>query len=204
MVVTEDLMFLQPTATYRELILLDEIGRNEKVTQGSLATKAGIVPAMVNNYIKQFVKDAYISVEGNKTRNMTYRLTPDGERRKFSLLLSHLNESVGHYKRAREGLSKRLQIFRKEGIRSVIFYGAAETAELAISAAEKIGLRVVGVVDSDIRKQRRQFSGSIILPPSHIEEHMPDAVVISSCGYQDEIFESIKQLETQGIKVRKL
>jgi len=117
--INNKLTFLQPTASYRELILLEEIGRNPTVTQTELATKAGVVPAMVNNYIKNFVKDTLISIAGNKTRNVTYSLTPEGERRKFNLLLSYVQETVKLYKNAKEGLKSRLQEFKDENIYSM-------------------------------------------------------------------------------------
>ena len=198
------LTFLQPTAIYRELILLEEIGRNPKVTQSILAQKAGVVPAMVNNYIKSFVKDGLVNVNGNKTRNMTYVPTPQGERRKFSLLLSYVKETVSLYKNAKEGLKARLYSFRAEGIKTVILYGAADTAELTFNAAEEVGLEILGIVDSDTRKHGKEFLGKRIANPCAIQEITPDAVVISSFGYQNEIYDEIKTLEKDGIKVRKL
>lgn len=198
------LQFLQPTASYRELILLDEIGRNPRVTQTELALKAGIVPAMVNNYMKNFVRDDLISVEGNKTRNMRYSLTVQGERKKFELLLSYVKETVKLYKNAKEGLKTRLREFFGEGIRTIILYGAADTAELAFSAAEEIGIDVLGIVDGSEKKQGKEFLGKIIQCPAAIVELGPDAVVISSFGFQDQIYEEIKELERNGIKVRKL
>jgi len=198
------LTFLQPTAAYRELILLEEIGRNPKVTQSVLATKAGIVPAMVNNYIKSFVKNKLVVVDGNRTRNVTYSLTPDGERRKFDLLLSYLKETVSVYKNAKEGLKTRLDEFKQEGINTVVLYGAADTAELTFYAAEEIGITVLGIVDSDLKKQGKGFCGRTITDPEAIKAMVPDAVIISSFGYQNQIYEDIKMLEHDGIKVRKL
>jgi DNA-binding MarR family transcriptional regulator len=196
--------FLQPTSSYRELILLDEIGRNPRVTQNELALKAGVVPAMVNNYIKNFVRDGEICVVGNKTRNVRYSLTTQGERKKFDLLLSYLKETVKLYKSAKEGLKTRLHEFRKEGIRTIILYGAADTAELAFNAAEEIGIEVLGIVDGDTIKQGKEFLGKVIQGPDAIAGLAPDAVVISSFGFQNQIYESIKELEHNGIKVRKI
>jgi hypothetical protein len=198
------LQFLQPTASYRELILLDEIGRNPRVTQTELALKAGIGAAMVNNYMKTFVRDVLVSIEGNKTRNMRYRLTITGERKKFELLLSYVKETVKLYKNAKEGLKTRLREFFAEGIRTIILYGAADTAELAFSAAEEIGIDVRAIVDGDKKKQGKEFLGKIIQCPEAIVDIAPDAVVISSFGFQDQIYEAIKELEQNGIKVRKL
>jgi len=44
----------------------------------------------------------------------------------------------------------------------------------------------------------------VIQSPEAIQMIAPDAVVISSFGYQNQIYEQIKQLEANGIKVRKL
>ncbi len=198
------LTFLQPTATYRELILLEEIGRNPNVTQTDLAKKAGIVPAMVNNYIKNFTRDGIVNVDGNKTRNVRYILTPDGERRKFDLLMSYVKETVTLYKNAKEGLKTKLNDLVEESIKTVVLYGAADTAELAFSAADEVGLDIVAVVDSNLKKQGTEFLGMIIESPDIIEELSPDAVLISSFGYQDQIYDDIKYLEEIGIKVRKL
>jgi DNA-binding MarR family transcriptional regulator len=203
-VVKNQLVFLQPTAIYRELILLDEIGRNQKSTQEKFAEKAGIVPAMVNNYIKDFVKKGFVEVQGNKTRNVTYNLTVQGEQRKFELLMEYLKETVSLYKNAKEGLKTRLHDFKREGIKRIMFYGAADTAELAFYAAEEIGFEVLGIVDSDHRKHGKEFMGKPIQAPESIQTIIPDAVVISSFGYQNQIYEQIKVLELKGIKVRKL
>jgi predicted transcriptional regulator len=201
--ITNNLRFLHPTSLFRELVLLDEIATNAHVTQSILASRAGIVPAMVNNYIKIFVKKGHISVQGNN-RDMRYLITAAGEQYRFSLLLSYFRETVGLYKNVKEEIRLKLSEFLAEGIRSIVLYGAAETAEITIGAADRIGMKVIGVVDGDVTKQGREFFGNIIEAPSKIEEIMPDAVVISSSGYQDEIYRSIKQYESQGIKIRKL
>ena len=186
------------------MILLDEIARNDRVTQESLSQKAGVVPGMVNKYIKGFVKQGLIIINGNKTRNVTYSLTDIGVNRKRELLLSYIKETVSLYKNAKEGLKARLCNFKNEGISSIILYGAADTAELTFNAAEEIGIEVIGIVDSDEKKQGREFIGKVIAAPEDIGALRPDAVVISSFGFQNQIYESIKELELKGIKVRKL
>ncbi|MBN1492684.1 MAG: MarR family transcriptional regulator [Candidatus Omnitrophica bacterium] len=201
--IAHNLRFLHPTSLFRELVLLDEIAANHRVTQSALASRAGIVPAMVNNYIKTFIKKGYISVQGNN-RDMRYTITNAGEAHRFSLLLSYFRETVGLYKNVKEEIQTKLNEFLAEGIRSIVLYGAAETAEITLNAADCIGLKVIGVVDGNVNKQGREFFGNIIEAPSKIEEIMPDAVVISSSGHQEEIYRQIKQYESRGIKIRKL
>jgi len=198
-----NLRFLHPTSLFRELVLLYEIANSSRVTQSSLAARAGIVPAMVNNYIKTFTKKEYILVEGNN-RDMRYTITPEGEKYRFSLLLSYFRETVGLYKNVKEEIQVKLQELLSEGIRAIVLYGAAETAEITLNAADCIGMKVIGIVDGDLSKQGKDFFGNIIEAPSKIQEIMPDAVVISSSGHQDEIYREIKQYESKGIKIRKL
>lgn len=201
--ITNKLSFLQPTTLFRELVLLDEIARNESVTQSLLAERAGIVPAMVNNYIKTFTKKGYLSVEGNN-RDMKYRITPDGEQHKFLLLLSYFRETVGLYKNVKEEIKNKLLSLKTEGIKRIVLYGAAETAEITMGAADIIGLEVIGIVDNDREKHDKEFFGLTVSAPEAIEMLRPDAIVITSSGHQDEIYKSVCQYESHGIKVRKL
>lgn len=204
MVKSDLLNFLQPTSSYREMVLLEEIGSDIPVTQGALSRKAGIVPGMVNKYIKNFAADGLIEIEGNSTRNMRYALTDKGLKRKKELFILYLKETVALYKGAKEGVMRRLRDFYAEGIRRIVLYGAAETAELAYNAAEETGFQVVGIVDGSTKKQGKPFLGKIISAPMQIESFRPDAVIISSFGFQEQIYENIKELELNGIKVRKL
>lgn len=200
---TNNLTFFQPTSLLRELIILDEIRRNTRITQSMLAERAGIVPAMVNNYIKAFIKKGYVEAEGNN-RDMKYVVTTQGDAHKTSLLMSYFQEAVGLYKNVKEEIQKKLDEVKKEGINTIVLYGAAETAEITIGAAEKAGLDVVGVVDTDVLKHGREFFGRTIQAPEAITDHMPDAVIVASSGYQDEIYNQVQKYESQGIKIRKL
>ena len=199
----QPLSFFQPTTQFRELILLNEIESNPRITQSQLAREAGIVPAMVNNYIKSFLKNNLISVEGNN-RAMQYTLTPEGAKYKMDLLLSYFRETVYLYKNVKEEIKSKLNSYKEENIETIVIYGARETAEITLKAADELGIEVLGVVDGDLSQQGKGFFGRVIELPSRIEDYMPDAVVISSSGFQDEIYANIKNYEQMGIKIRKL
>jgi len=201
---SKNLLFLQPTPSLRELQILLEIDKNKKVSQNSISEAVGIAPSMVNNYLKDFVEHELVLMEGKTHRKVNYFLTEKGAARRIQLLSKYMVEAVKLYKNAKFEISERLKAIRKEGIRRVVFYGAGETAEIAYTASEEIGFDVLAIVDSDVNRQGANFIGKTILPPSRIRIIKPEAVIITSLGYTDEIYTSIQHLEGENIKIRKI
>ncbi|MEW5766375.1 MAG: winged helix-turn-helix transcriptional regulator [bacterium] len=204
MINNNHLKFLQPTPPFRELMILLEIEKNSRISQHILAHRVGLAPSMVNNYIKGLTERGIVEVKGESHRRLTYSLTSKGLDQRALLLSSYMIETIKLYKNAKAEFKVRLNKFIEEGLERVIFYGAGETAEVVFPVAEELGFNVVAVVDNDPQKQGQEFAGRIILAPSHIERIRPDGVIITSMGYHHQIYESIKRLEEQGIKVRKL
>jgi len=191
------LHFFRPSAALRELVLLFGIHQEPRTTQARLAKLAGIVPAMVNNYIKDFVGAGYVAVLGRTNRDMTYHLTDAGEARLAEFFRRYLNETVGLYIHAKDEIRSRLQGIYDEGFRRVVFYGAAETGEIAVSVGHELDFDVAGIVDSDPRKHGKALNGLTIQPPETIAAIRPEVVVISSFGYQNQIRERIRLVSDQ-------
>ena len=204
MFIKKDVKFFQPSALLRELILLFEIEMESHTTQHKLADRAGIVPAMVNKYLKEFVRKGFLKVYGKTNRDRSYYLTAEGNERLMDLLRMYFNETIGLYTYARNEIKKRLLAFYEEGIRRVVFYGAAETGEIALSVGKEIGFEIAGIVDSSANKQGKKIGGEQVLGPDTIESLLPEAVIITSFGYQNQLSERLKYLQLKGIKIRKI
>ncbi|MFC2076591.1 winged helix-turn-helix transcriptional regulator [candidate division KSB1 bacterium] len=202
--ITRDLSFLQPTMLLRELMILLELRYDSEKTQKQLAESAEIVPAMVNTYLKEFCSQDFIRKVGNN-RNMSYHLTEPGSDRISGLEKEYMREIILLFKGVKLELESRLRRIFDSGVRRVAFYGAAETGQVTVTVAEEIGFEVVGVVDSDPEKQRGRLAGRPIQTPSSLESYSRlDGIIITSFGYQDEIFESVTHLESKGIRIYKL
>ena len=201
MIIDKRLQFFRPSAAYREMALLFGIDQASDTTQSRLGKLAGIVPAMVNNYIKEFVKAGYVAVRGRTNRDMTYHLTATGEARLSTLFRRYLNETIGFYIRAKDEIRSQLQGLCDEGFRRVVFYGAAETGELAVGVGHELGLVVEGIVDSDPRKHGKSINGLRVQAPETIAEIGPEVVVISSLGHQSQIREQIRAI-SECVEVR--
>lgn len=204
-VIEKRFQFIRPTKEMRELQILNEIHRNPDVSQRSLAKVALISSTMVNNYILELVASGYLIVSGNSNRKFSYHLTDEGTRYKNRLFFSASREIIQFYGHIKHEFKRRLEYFHNtEGIKKVILFGAAETGEILFNVSKHTPIEIIGVVDNYLHKQGKKLGEFVISPPSVIERLRPDAVIISSFGFMDEIYDQIKYLEGLGIKVRKL
>ena len=201
---TYQLKFLHPSPEFRELMILLEIEKNHTQSQNLIAEKVGIVPAMVNRYIKGFVRKNMIKVNGLSKRKMTYHLTEQGLSRRNSLLFNYMNETIWLYKNAKTEFGRVLTDFLEQKIKKIVLYGAGETAEVVFNSARALGFKIIGIVDSDPGKQGKEFMGMEIESPKNIEKIAPEGIIITSFGFSNDIYSEIKYLEKKGIKIRRL
>jgi len=196
--------FLTPTKKYRRLSILLTIQDSSAVSQHKMAKMTHLSSSMVNNYIKELKEEGLITVSGDTNRTQRYHLTSLGQDMLMSLLLSYSSEVIQLYGGAKRYLVKRLQHAYKKGICKVALFGAADTAEVVFAAIKETPIVVTGVVDSDPAKQGRLFNGFPIKAPDDLRKNHIDAVVITSFGRQQEIYEHVWRIVGNGTTVIRL
>jgi DNA-binding MarR family transcriptional regulator len=198
--------FLTPTKDFRRLSVLTSIHSSPCASQHKIAQETHLSSSMVNIYIKTLKKEGLIHVSGSTNRNQRYHLTDQGHTELVSSFLAYSAEIVRFYGAVKRETIKILDGFYDEGIRSVALFGAAETAEVVLSAVRETAIDVIGVVDSDVAKQGRTFHGLVIQAPQQLEAINPDAVIITSFGKQEEIYRTVSALvqEARTIQIKKL
>jgi len=199
-----EIEFFQPSPLFRGLLILLEIEKDPNITQKRLSNKIGLTSSMINNYLKDFVQEGVIEYRGETRRQTSYFLTEKGKIQKEDLLKRYLNETVGLYKKGKEIFIDKINDIVESGIKRVILFGALDTGEILFGASQALGLKIIGVVDNDLQKQKKEFYGRTILAPSQIKFLDPDAIIITSLGYGEEIYDSIKELKEIGIHIIKL
>jgi predicted transcriptional regulator len=198
------LTFLSPTKQSRLLSVLFSIFEEPDASQHKIAGNTNLSSSMVNNYIKWLKKEGLITVEGNTNRTKQYHLSEAGRVMLRQSLLDYSAEIVRLYGSVKNEIANILKVFYNEGIRIIVLFGVAETAEIVHAAAKRTSLVIVGVVDSDKSKQGTFFNGMEIRSPKAILEIQPDAVVITSFGKQEEIYQQVRKISGDAIKIRKL
>lgn len=198
------LTYLSPTKRSRLLSVLFSIYEEPDGSQHKIATNTHLSSSMVNNYIKWLKREGFITVLGKTNRTKQYHLSEAGRVMLRTSLLDYSAEIVRLYGSVKNEIANILSDFSHEGIRTITLFSVAETAEIVYAAAKRTPLAIIGVVDSDDSKQGRIFNGLTIRPPEDIRELRPDAVVITSFGRQEEIFQQVRTIAGDRIKIRKL
>jgi len=201
---TRSFQFIRPSREYRELAILTELGKGSQVSQRALARVAIVSPTMVNAYVDSLVASGLVEVTGETNRTYRYHVTPAGRFRRDELFFQVTREVIQFYGRTKEEFVRRLEEHYVSGVRRVVLFGAAETAELVLMASRRNGLRVIGIVDNDPAKHGQKLGDVVITSPDTIEASRPDAVIITSFGHMEEIFEQVKHLEGGGIRILRL
>ena len=198
------LKFLSPTKRSRLLSVLFSIYDQPDTSQHKIAVDTNLSSSMVNNYVKWLKQEGFITVMGDTNRTQQYHLSESGRIMLRQSLLGYSAEIVRLYSTVKNEISNILKDYYDEGIRTIVLFGVAETAEIVFAAAKRTALVIIGVVDSDTAKQGTIFNGLEIRSPYDLNEIQPDAVVITSFGRQEEIFKQVRTISGEAIKIIKL
>lgn len=134
---------------YRSLLLLDEISRDEHLTQREMSKRLGVALGLINSYVKNLAGKGYIVVSGIPRKRYTYYLTPKGFKEKARLTYEHLHNFTKLYKVARSDFSSLFRNICGSDIKKVAFCGVDEIAEIAFLSLSETRLELVAVIDDE-------------------------------------------------------
>ena len=184
--------------------MLQAIHDEPESSQHAIGKTTRLSSSMVNNYIKRLKEEGLITISGDTNRTQSYHLTSDGQKDLRQALLHYSADIVQLYGSVKREIGRILTGFYREGIRTIVLFGAAETAEVVHLAIKETQLVMIGVVDSDVSKHNKPFNGLLIQPPAEIKQIDPDAVIITSFARQEEIFKDLKKIISKKTKIKKL
>lgn len=196
--------YLSPTKEFRRFSLLLSIHGSPESSQHAIGRKTRLSSSMVNNYIKSFKEEGLITISGDTNRTQSYHLTTSGEKVLRETLIQYSTSIVQLLSSVKREIANILNSYYDEGIRTVVLFGAADTAEVVHLAIKETQLVMIGVVDSDASKHGKPFNGLLIQSPEEVRRIKPDAVIITSFARQEEIYNYIKGLVCKKTKVKKL
>lgn len=164
--------------SYQSLLLLEEISKEEPLSQRELSKRLGIALGLVNSYVKNMISKGYIRVTSFPKNRYHYLLTPKGITEKSRLTYQHLHYFTNLYTIARKDYRELFDKLEKNKVRKVIFCGVDEVAEIAYLSLQETDMELVGVVDAE--RNAKHFFGYKV---SQIEDikgiHFDRAIVTS-------------------------
>jgi DNA-binding MarR family transcriptional regulator len=174
---------------YRSLQLLDEISRNNELTQRDLSKNLGIALGLINSYIKNLVSRGYITVSAIPKNRYKYYLTPKGFREKTRLTYEHLRNFTNLYRVARKDFHQLFHEISSSRIKSVAFCGIDEITEIAYLSLKEVDLELVCVLDN--LKAGKQFLGHDVVSLEGAKDLECDFIIITSfkggAGFKSEL-----------------
>jgi DNA-binding MarR family transcriptional regulator len=139
------------------LRLMDEIDRNGIHSQRELSQRLNISLGLVNTFLKRLVNKGYFKVTTLPRNRVKYFLTPEGLARKAKLTAEYLRYSVHFYKDIKDLLLDKYTEMEKNQVKSILFFGAGEVADLAYLYLQLTSIRLAGIIDES--KKGRTFFG---------------------------------------------
>ena len=179
---------------YRSLQILDELSNNDSLTQRDLSDRLGIALGLVNSYIKNLVAKGYLTVKAIPTKRYAYYLTPKGFTEKTKLTYDLLQDYTRIYREARRNFKQLFHELEANGMKTVVFAGADETAEIAYITLQETRIRLVDVVDGDLAG--KNFFGRLVRPVPDVQDMCYDVIVVTSYLKRKQLF---KQLTDAGV-----
>jgi len=185
--------FLKPTEHLRNLQLLEEVSKDSAISQRKLSVHLGIALGVTNACLKRMIKRGHIRARGINHKRIAYYLTPKGLQEKARLTYRFLQYNVRYYIELKKNIASKLHLLAASGVKRIIFYGAGEAMEVAYITMQEIPLDLIGIVDDDPIKQGKRLFGFTIQSPNIISELRPDAIIVTSIMYKDEIIDRLSK-----------
>lgn len=137
------------TDTYRSFLLMEEIAREEPMSQRDLSRRLDIALGLVNSYLKNLVAKGYVRIKAFPKNRYSYILTPQGIAEKSRLAYQHLSYFTNLYRIARQDYTTLFHMCAAAGVRSVSFCGVDEVAEIAFLSLRETAIGLCAVMDDE-------------------------------------------------------
>lgn len=164
--------------SYKSLLLLDEIAKDEKLSQRDLSNRLNIALGLVNSYIKNLVSKGYVTIREIPAKRYTYYLTPKGFAEKTRLTYHHLQNYTSLYRDARRDFKDLFRRLSAEGVRTVVFAGVDEMAEIAYLSLQETDISLAAIADDS--SESTLFFKYNIAPLDELKNSEYDRVVITT------------------------
>lgn len=188
--------YYRPSRPARYLAILDTLAQDGMVSQSELGRRANLSGAMVNQYLKEMVEANLIEFERVNGKSYRYLLTGEGENRRRSMFLDFASETVQIYSALKTAINRKLGTLKARGVTRLVLFGASETCEIVLQAIRaEGGFEVMALMDNDPAKAGRLLGGHVICPPVALRSLSPQAVLITSFGSQEEIYDQLRALD---------
>ncbi len=178
----------------RTLRLLEAIERKRSPSQRDLAGALGVSLGLVNSFVRRLAKKGYFKITHLSRNRIRYILTPKGAAEKTRLTYAYIQLSYQFYRDARRKIKTLFQDLQDTGVRSIVFFGAGDLAEIAFLTLQETDLQFAGI--GDATGNGGSFFGHTIVEVKALGFLDFDAIIVTHDRADTKI---MQQMEAAGI-----
>ncbi|HOW16400.1 MAG TPA: winged helix-turn-helix transcriptional regulator [bacterium] len=180
--------------------ILDIIEQQEgRVTQTELSNNLRISIGLLNAYLRNLIKKGYVKVSNVKASTVRYMLTAEGMAEKYRLTTRYMSNSLDHYKKIKQAVEARIVRLKLEEVRTVVFVGSGDIAEIMHLYLGETKIKLLGVFDDGVLPEEL-FFGHKVRPLSELAEYFKqekvDKVLLN---YLEDIETKEQLIKSMGI-----
>ena len=132
------------------LSILEEIEKNEDVTQRHLASNLGVALGLANSYLKRCARKGFIKIQQAPANRYLYYLTPKGFTEKSRLSAKYLSTSFDFYRKASKSFTSIYRESVGKDWRRLLLCGMSELTEIAYIRAQEFDVELIGIWDPEV------------------------------------------------------
>jgi DNA-binding MarR family transcriptional regulator len=182
------------TQDIRTLKILEEIEKDYSQSQRDLSNKLNISLGLVNSFIKRLVNKGYCKITTVPKNRVKYILTPKGVLEKTRLTYQYFQYSFVFYRMVRRNLQKLFMRLVEQGVKSIVFYGVSDVAEIAYITLQETSIKMIAIVDE--KMMGKIFLGNVVKSPDMLKSLSFDKILIT---FMDKEAFALDELLKKGI-----
>jgi DNA-binding MarR family transcriptional regulator len=159
------------------LRLMGEIEQDGGSSQRELSRRLNLSLGLINTFLKRLVRKGYFKVKTMPGNRVKYFLTPEGVARKTRLTVEYLQYSARFYRDIKKVLIEKFEEMERKQVRSILFFGVGEVAELAYLYVQLTGIHLAGIVDD--KKNGKDFFELVAEGPERLGREDWDAILVT-------------------------
>lgn len=186
--------YLKPSKETRVLAILDSLASDSGLSQFELGRRLCLSGAMINQYLRSLQEQELVRFTPLNGKSYRYELTEKGNASRERMFADYSCETIQLYTTVKRFVQSKLDGLVEQGKERLVLFGASETCEVVLSALAGSNFQILALLDNAQGKQGRSFHGHVISHPAILEQLDCDAVVITSFGKQNEIYDQLLPL----------
>ena len=176
--------------TDKEIILklLDNVNKEDNITQKLAAKKIGIAVGLVNTYVKRCIQKGWVKVKNIPAHRYAYYLTPQGFSKKSQLVSEYLTDSFKLFRESKLSYQKIFLECKKKKYLKIVLAGISDLTEIAILVGGVGNINILGVIQTNKTKKKFSYKTyNFANVPKNI-----DAIIITEINNANDFYKFLK------------